>query len=272
MNHIAFAAGRIDNVSRRGLLGAAGAAGLLLGFGLPTKARAQKGPPVSKHATAVAAYLQIRPDGSIRLLSPFVEGGQGISTSSAQIIAEELDADPAVFQVECAPPGAEYQIMFGDQVRFTGGSFSTRGSYTTFRKLGATARGMLVQAAAQRWGVPSSEVTTAPGKAVHAATGRSLSYGELAEAAAKLPVPNDASLKDAADFRVIGKPIPRLDIRAKSTGAAKYGIDATAPGMLQAAIAHAPRLGQDPTTLGNVAAVRGMPGVHSIHRLPGAPR
>ncbi|MFZ4406965.1 MAG: molybdopterin cofactor-binding domain-containing protein [Paracraurococcus sp.] len=270
MTRIALPAGRIANVSRRGLLGAAGMGTLLLGFGLPTAARAQRGPPMSRHATAVAAYLQIRADGSIRLLSPFVEGGQGIATSSAQIIAEELDADPAVFVVECAPPGAEYQIMFGDQVRFTGGSFSTRASYATFRKLGATARAMLLQAAAQRWGVPTAELTTSPGRVLHAASGRSLAYGELAEAAAKLPVPNDASLKDAAQFRLIGTSVPRLDIRAKSTGAAQYGIDASAPGMLQAAIAHAPRLGQEPTTLGNEAAVRAMPGVHSIHKLPGA--
>ena len=97
-----LAAGEIANVtaSRRDLLGAAGAGALLLGFGLPRAARAQKGPPLSKHATAVAAYLRIEPNGTIRLLSPFVEGGQGIATSSAQIIAEELDADPARFVVE----------------------------------------------------------------------------------------------------------------------------------------------------------------------------
>ncbi|MBK1661790.1 xanthine dehydrogenase family protein molybdopterin-binding subunit [Paracraurococcus ruber] len=265
------AAGGIHNLSatRRGVL-AAGAGALLLGLSLPRAGRAQQGPPQSRHATDVAAYLRIAPDGGIHLLSPFVEGGQGIATSSAQIIAEELDADPARFTVDCAPAGDAYVIMFGDQVRFTGGSYSTRSSYATFRKLGATARAMLVQAAAQQWKVPAAECATEPGRVVHAASGRHLDYGALAGAAAALPVPTEAPLKDPARFRLIGKPVPRLDARAKSTGAARYGIDATLPGMLQAAVAHAPRLGAEPAAIGNEAAVRAMPGVHSIHRLPGA--
>lgn len=264
--------GGIANVTaaRRDLLVGAGAGALLLAFGLPRGARAQKGPPLSKHATAVAAYLRIERDGTIRLLSPFVEGGQGIATSSAQIIAEELDADPARFVVECAPAGVEYQMMFNDQVRFTGGSFSTRASYEMFRKLGATARAMLVNAAAERWGVPAAQLSTEPGRVIHAATGRALDYGELAEAAAKQAVPPNTPVKDAAQFRLIGKPVPRLDMRAKATGAAQYGIDSRAEGMLQAAVAHAPRLGAQPTAIANEDAVKAMPGVHSIHRLPGA--
>ncbi|MCQ4163008.1 molybdopterin-dependent oxidoreductase, partial [Roseomonas sp. GC11] len=244
---------------------------LVLGVALPGRAaRAQAAAPAGavKPGTRVPAFLEIRADGSVLFRSPFVEGGQGIATAMAQIVGEELDVEPARFTVECAPPGADYAVVGGR--RITGGSFSTRSSYATMRQLGASARHMLMQAAATRLGVPLDSLSTQPGRVVHAASGRALDYGTLAAGAAALPVPEGVPLRAEKDFRWIGKPVPRLDVRDKSTGQAKYAIDLTVANMLQAAIQHAPRLGGEPGAFANEAEVKAMPGVHSIHRLPGA--
>ncbi|WP_142847181.1 xanthine dehydrogenase family protein molybdopterin-binding subunit [Telmatospirillum sp. J64-1] len=256
------------NLTRRGFLGASLGA-LVLGVLLPGgTARAQGAVAEAKPGTRVPAFLEIRPDGTVLLKSPFIEGGQGIFTAMAQIVGEELDADPSRFVVECAEPGSDYMVVGGR--RLTGGSFSVRSSYTTMRGLGAAARQMLLQAAAGRLGVPVSELTTEPGKVVHAASGRSIEYGELAAEAAALPVPEDVPLKAESDFRWIKKPVARLDVLEKSTGKAVYAIDLTVEGMLQAAVQHAPRFGAEPGAIANEAEVKAMKGVHSIHRLPGA--
>jgi isoquinoline 1-oxidoreductase beta subunit len=219
----------------------------------------------------VPAFLEIRPDNTIRLLSPFIEGGQGTFTAMAQIVGEELDADPATFLVECAPPGEAFVVM-ENGMRITGGSMSVRMSYPTMRRLGALARAMLLEAGAQALKVPVSELSTEPGKVVHAASGRSLAYGELAGRAMDLPVPDVSSVKlrDPSQFRWIGKPVKRLDAYDKSTGKALYSIDMKVDGMLHAAVQHAPRLGMTVGSLRNEDQVKAMPGVHSVHRLPGA--
>ena len=265
----AFEAGAPVNLSRRGALGAALGAGFVLAIGVPEReARAQATGGLA-HARKVASYLTIRADGRIGLLNPFAEGGQGIHTAVAQIVAEELDAELTNFDVTVAPPGADYQVLFGGTARVTGGSFSIRNTYAHFRVLGATARAMLVAAGAQRMGVPAAELTTQPGFVVHAATGRRIPYGDLAQAAAALPVPQDAQPKTGT-FRLIGTPAKRLDSRDKATGRAQYGIDMKLEGMLQAAVVHAPLAGAEPAAIANEAALRAMPGVHSVHRLSGA--
>lgn len=257
------------NLSRRAALGAALGGGLLLAIGLPQRpARAQAGGGL-QHARKVPSYLTIHPNGRITLLNPFAEGGQGIHTAVAQIVAEELDAELASFDVETAPAGADYQVLFNGTARVTGGSFSIRNTFQHFRVLGATARAMLVQAAAQRLAVSAGECTTEPGFVVHAASSRRFAYGELAQAAAALPVPQDAEPKSGR-FRLIGTPAKRLDTRDKSTGRAQFGIDVKVEGMLQAAVVHAPRAGAEPGEVLNEAALRSMPGVHSVHKLPGA--
>ncbi len=147
---------------------------------------------------------------------------------------------------------------------------SVRKSYETMRRLGASARAMLIAAAATRLNVPAQSLTTEPGRVVHAASGRSVGYGDIASAAAALPVPATVALRDRSAFRWIGKPVPRLDARDKATGKAQYTIDMRVDGMLYAAVQHAPRLGGEPAAIANDAAVRAMPGVHSLHRLPGA--
>lgn len=259
--------GRPANLSRRGLLGASLGA-LVLGVALPGSARAQAAAPAVTPGTRVSAFLEIRPDGTVLLRSPFVEGGQGVATAMAQIVGEELDLDPARFTVECAPPGPDYLMVNG--MRFTGGSFSVRSSYMVMRGLGAAARQMLLGAAEARLGVPVASLATEPGRVIHAASGRVLDYGALAAEAAALPVPEGAPLRAERDFRWIGKPVARLDARDKSTGKAIYAIDLKVDDMLQAAVQHAPRLGAEPGAIANEAEVRAMPGVHSIHRLPGA--
>lgn len=260
--------GKPFKLSRRGFLGASLGA-LVLGVTMPAaRTRAQAAAATITPGTRVAAFLEIRPDSTVLFRSAFIEGGQGIFTAMAQIVGEELDVDPANFAVEGAPPGPDYLLTGGG--RFTGGSMSVRMSYETMRRLGASARQMLLQAAAAQLGVPLSELSTEPGRVVHAASGRSVSYGEIADAAAGLPVPTDVVLRDRADFRWIGKPVERLDVRDKSTGKAQYAIDLKVDGMLHAAVQHSPRLGGEPGLLQNEADVRGMPGFHSIHRLPGA--
>ncbi|PWC38784.1 molybdopterin cofactor-binding domain-containing protein [Azospirillum sp. TSO22-1] len=261
--------GRPANLSRRGFLGAS-LGTLVLAVALPGGIARAQGPaaPAVKPGTRVPAFLEIRPDGSVLLRSPFVEGGQGVATAMAQIVGEELDVDPTRFTVDCAPPGPDYALVNGR--RFTGGSQSVRSSYEPMRRLGATARQMLLQAASARLGVPVASLSTEPGRVRHAASGCVLDYGALAAEAAALPAPETVPLRAETDFRWIGKPVARLDVRDKATGKAVYTIDLAVDGMLQAAVQHAPRLGGEPSAFANEAEVKAMPGVHSIHRLPGA--
>ncbi|AUY32794.1 molybdopterin cofactor-binding domain-containing protein [Pseudomonas sp. PONIH3] len=264
--------GETVNLSRRRFLAGSAIGALVLGFGLPLgSARVQAATANTERGTQVPALLEIRPDGSVHLLSPFMEGGQGVNTAMAQIIGEELDADPATFVVESAPAGEAYVVM-ENGLRITGGSMSVRMSYPTMRRLGALARAMLLQAGAEQLGVPVGELSTEPGKVVHAASGRALGYGELAAKAMDLPVPDPASVKlrDPSQFRWIGKPVQRLDAYDKSTGKAVYSIDVKVDGMLHAAVQHAPRLGMTVGNLRNEEQVKAMKGVHSVHQLPGA--
>ena len=261
------------NLSRRRFLTGTAIGALVLGFGLPLgSGRVQAAVAASvERGTQVPAFLEIRPDSRVRLLCPFMEGGQGIFTAMAQIVGEELDVDPANFLIEAAPPGEAYVVM-ANGMRITGGSMSVRMSYPVMRRLGALARAMLLQAGAQQLQVPLSELTTEPGKVLHAATGRSLAYGELAERAMDLPVPDvdSVQLRDPSQFRWIGKPVKRIDAYDKSTGKALYSIDQKLDGMLHAAVQHAPRLGMTVAQLRNEEQVKAMKGVHSVHRLPGA--
>lgn len=270
-----FPDGAPVNISRRGfLIGAAGTmtGALVLGFGIPAgTARAQQATSAMAPGTRVPAFLEIRPDNTVRFMSPFVEGGQGVFTAMAQIVGEELDMDPGSFIVENAPTGSDY-LVIGGKMRITGGSMSVRMSYDTMRRLGALARAMILEAAATRLKVPVGELTTEPGQVIHTASGRKLAYGDVATDAMSLPVPapESVTLKERSQFRWIGKPVKRLDVLDKSTGRAIYAIDCKVDGMLHAAVQHAPRLGLSVGNIRNEADVKAMAGVHSVHRLPGA--
>ena len=263
------------NVSRRRFLQASAgvtAGALVISFGIPlgplrAAERAQTLPPGAR----VPAFLEIRPDNTVRLQSPFIEGGQGIFTGMAQVVGEELDIDPASFLVENAAPGNDFKVMEGG-MRFTGGSRSMRASYMTMRRLGASARLMLLQAASSHWKVPLAQLTTEPGRVIHAASNRSITYGELAPLTLDLPIPDPqtVTLRDPATFRWIGKPVQRIDVYDKSTGKAQYTIDTRVEGMLHAAVQHAPRLGLQVGLVRNEDQIRNLKGVHSVHRLEGA--
>jgi isoquinoline 1-oxidoreductase beta subunit len=256
----------IVNLSRRGFLGssALAAGGLLLGFTLPVRTRADA---ATAEPAELTAFLRIAPDGGITFFDPFVEMGQGTYTSIPQIVAEELDADLTSFTVEQAPPGDAYKVMFGGTRRFTGGSRSVRSSYETMRKVGATARAMLVQAAARQWGSGPAECVTEHGRVVHIFSDRKLTYGELAAAAAQLEPPANPTLKAPDQFSLIGTSAKRTDTPFKVNGKAEFGIDVRLPGMVYAAIRHNPVFGSTLKSY-DAAKIKGMPGVVGAYEVP----
>ena len=234
----------IQNLSRRGFL--QGAAGLTLGLSLP--AFAAKAGAAAAQAAATpfepTPFLRIGADNSVTVLSKHLEMGQGTYTGLATIVAEELDAAWGQVKVEGAPADAKRfnNLAFGP-MQGTGGSTAMANSWDQLRQTGATARAMLVSAAAKRWNVPAAEITVRDGVLSHAASKRKATFGELAEAAAAEAVPAKVSLKDPKDFRLIGKHAPRKDSFAKTNGSAQFTQDVHLPGMLVAVVAHSPRFG-----------------------------
>jgi isoquinoline 1-oxidoreductase subunit beta len=221
-------------LSRRDFLtaGAAAGAGLVIGFYLPHHGSG------NGEMFAPNAYLEIVPNRKITVVLARSEMGQGVSTSLPMILAEELEADWKQITIEQA--GAS--TLYGDQS--TGGSASVRTTWDPMRKAGATAREMLISAAALEWGVPRSACKAENSTVVHAASNRRLTYGQLAARAATLPVPTDPPLKkDPKEYKIVGKRIPRLDVAAKVVGTAGYGIDFRLPDMKYAVLARCPVFG-----------------------------
>jgi len=245
--------------SRRDVLTSGLAGGLMLAFHLPARA----GEAAQPGGFAPNAFIRIDPAGKTTLVMPQVEMGQGIYTSVAMILAEELDADFAKVKVEHAPASDKLygNPVFGLQV--TGNSNSIRAWWTSLRNAGAGARAMLVQAAAQQWRVEPASCTTSKGVVSHKASGRKLSYGQLAAAASKQTPPKDVALKDPRDFVLIGKPLKRLDTPDKVNGKALYGIDRVLPGMKIATVAACPVFGGKVGSVDDSAA-RKIQGVRKI--------
>ena len=208
-------------------------AGLSMGFFVPQSAQAAATPQLN-------VWLEIEPNDTIVIRYARAEMGQGSMTSAPMMIAEELEADWKKVRVEYATAHENLRTKraYGDMASV--GSRTIRNSQEYLRKAGATGREMLIAAAAQQWGVPASECKAALSKVTHLPSKRTLSYGKLAAAAAKLEAPKDVKLKDPKDWTLIGKSIPRVDIPDIVTGRVKYGIDAQVPGMLHAAIAASP--------------------------------
>ncbi|PXV61283.1 isoquinoline 1-oxidoreductase, beta subunit [Dyella jiangningensis] len=215
------------------------------------------------------AFVRVGSDGSIQLVMPCIEMGQGAYTGQATLLAEELDVGLDQITVEHAPPNrALYSNpLLGDQA--TGGSTTIRFCWTSLRDAGAAARAMLVMAAAQRWKVDPAQCTVARGVVTHAATGRTLRYGELAEAAARVAPPAKPTLKDPKDFQLIGKPMRRVDTPGKVDGTLPFGIDIRVPGMKVATVRACPTFGG---TLGAVddSRARAIPGVLKVVKLDNA--
>ncbi len=198
------------------------------------------GPSVSRTKGAeLGLWVRIASDGTITLIAPSSEMGQGVNTSLSMIIAEELEADWQSIKTETAPAHSDYKNP-NNPLQFTGGSSSLRGFWEPLREVGAAAREMLKTAAAQKWDVPVNECEAKSGKILHKKSGCEIGYGELAEAAGKLDVPSDPVLKSPEDYELIGKPVTRFDLPAKVTGSAQFGIDVRIPGMLFATVRQSP--------------------------------
>lgn len=237
---------------------AAGGAGLVIGFYLPSKCEALAGKP-PKDPTAMNAWVQIAPDDSVTLLIDKSEMGQGISTALAMVLAEELDLDWKQVNTVFAPAAPQYfNPIFG--LQGTGGSCSVRGSWEPLAKAGASAREMLVATAAKRWNVEPSACHTENGAVVQTAMGKRLGYGSLVDEAAKMPAPPAAKRKDAKDYKFIGKPTKRIDSGEKVNGRARFGIDVRRPGMLHAVVARCPVIGGKVKSF-EAAKTKAVPGV-----------
>src|SRR6185295_10819252 len=226
-------------------------AGLALGVVLAPEALAQAAGPGRAGGEVVAlaalepnAFVRVGTDNTVTVVVKHVEMGQGTFTGLPTLVAEEIDADWSQIRVEGAPADASrYNNLFWGPAQGTGGSTAIANSFDQLRKAGAAARAMLVSAAAQRWGVPAESITVSKGVVWHKASGRKATFGELAEAASKLPVPEAPKLKEAKDYVYVGKRVPRTDSRAKTTGTARYTQDVKLPGMLTAVVMHPSRFG-----------------------------
>jgi isoquinoline 1-oxidoreductase beta subunit len=226
-------------VTRRQLFGMAAAGVFVYGFRVPVAT-----PTASKSVTfAPNAFIRIDDKGLVTLIIPQVEMGQGTYTSLSMILAEELDAEWRSVRVEHAPPDEKLYANPAFSVQATGNSNSVRAFWEPLRQAGATTRACFIEAAAHSWNVPTSECRAQESKVFHDRTNRSLDYALLVSRAATVTAPKDVLLKDPAAFRLIGRPLKRLDTVEKTNGAAKYGIDALPPGVKFATLAHSPVLG-----------------------------
>jgi isoquinoline 1-oxidoreductase subunit beta len=236
---------RLSDVSRRSVLTGALSVGFLFAFHLPAHAvnEPEQAPDSTDGKFAPNAFIRIDASGYTTLVMPQVEMGQGVYTAIAMILAEELDADIAQVSLEHAPPNDKLYAnpIFGLQA--TGGSTSIRAWWTKLRTAGASARAMLVQAAARQWQVEPSSCSTSKGEVSHKESGRKLSYGEIALAASGETPPQSVALKKVEDFVYIGQPLKRFDTPGKVNGKVVYGIDAMLPNMKFATVAACPVLG-----------------------------
>jgi len=254
----------VTHVSRRGFLAAA--SGLVLGFALPERSKLaaqQVGiPPPNLFAPPPTgkpmSYIHIGTDDSVTFWIPKSEMGQGPTTACSQMLAEELECDWSKVRVQVAPVDPS---SFGHQT--TVGSQAIRSTWDPLRRAGAEGREMLISAAAQQWGVDRAQCRAENGYIINTATNARLSYGSLAEAAAKLPVPANVTLKDAKQYRIIGKPVKRLDTHDKVNGRAQFGIDARIPGMVYAVIERCPVFGGKVASF-DASKTKAVPGVKDV--------
>jgi isoquinoline 1-oxidoreductase beta subunit len=257
-------------------IGATAGGGLMLGFSLPAEsqgAAAKAGSVIGGDGNEAPqsgvfepnAFVQIDNTGKVTLVIPKVEMGQGVYTSIPMLIAEELEVPLDSVVIDHAPPNEE---LFKDPLlggQLTGGSTSIRYAWEPMRKAGATARVLLISAAAQQWSVDPASCHAERGEVVHAATNRRIGYGKLVDAAAKLPPPQNVTLKDPKDFKLIGTAVKRLDSPEKVDGAAQFGLDVRVPGMVYAAIVNCPVFGGTVASVDDTAAKK-IPGVRQVIR------
>jgi isoquinoline 1-oxidoreductase subunit beta len=260
----------LDHLTRRGFLqaGAAAGGGLMLSLCLPFA----KGDAEAAGADGFTpnAFIRIGGDGQVVLIMPYVEMGQGTYTSIPMLIAEDLEVDLKQVRLEHAPPNEK---LYGNPllggIQATGNSNAIRGAWQPLREAGATARAMLVSAAAKRWNVDPASCRAQSGEVLHPPTGRSVKYGDLAGDAAHMPVPESVALKRPEEFRLIGTPAKRLDAPAKVNGTAIYGIDVRPSGVKIATLAQSPVFGGRLKSVDDTSA-KAVKGVSQIVRLDDA--
>src|SRR5947208_5202771 len=259
----------MQDFSRRDFLGTA--AGLTLALTLSPDPLAFTGEAEAQATFAPGAWLNIATDGTITIASPAAEMGQGSFTTLPLILAEELDADWSKVKPVLPPVWDEKTYGNPDNNAFqTSASNSVHGYFHALRIAGAQARRVLLDAVAARWNVPVGELSTEPSMVVHRASNRRISYGEIsafAKAPAELPKIEDKDLKASANFRLMGKDVPRIEVPTKVTGAAKYAMDVQVPGMVYAAVLQSPWFGGAPQTVDDTAA-RKVPGITDVVKLP----
>ncbi|MGA8012075.1 MAG: xanthine dehydrogenase family protein molybdopterin-binding subunit [Candidatus Acidiferrales bacterium] len=252
-------------LDRRSFLktGLAGATGLVIGFYLPGRREVLA---ASSAPAVLNAWIQITPEDQVTILISKSEMGQGVETSLAMLAAEELECDWKRIHTEFAPADKVYfDPAFGMQG--TGGSQSIHSGWEPMRKAGATAREMLIGAAAQKWSVDASECHAENGAVVHSATKRRATFGSLAEAAAQIPQPKEVKLKDPSQFKIIGKHIKRVDTPKKVNGTAVFGIDVRLKGMLHASVEHCPVFGGKVASF-DATKAKAIPGVKDVIQIP----
>lgn len=258
---------KLENPGRRQFLQVAAitGGGFAIGFGsLASAAAADAG----KADFSPNAFVRIGGDNSVTVLIKHLEMGQGVSTGLPTLVAEELDADWAQIRFEGAPANASlYNNLLWGPAQGTGGSTAIANSYEQLRKAGATARAMLVAAAADEWKVPADSITVSKGVVAHQATNRKASFGQLAAKAATQPVPAAVKLKDPKDFQYIGKHVARKDSKAKTNGSAQFTLDVKLPGMLTAVVAHSPLFGGKVKSF-DAAKAKATKGVVDVVQIP----
>ena len=262
-------------LSRRDFLRSSGGVGLALAFAWLPVERASAASPLDSMAAPVSApltpnaFVRVGPDNLVTIVCKHLEMGQGNTTGLATLVADELDADWSLVRTEYAPSDAKiYNNTLYGAMQITGGSSTIANSFGQMRSAGATARAMLVTAAANAWNVPASEIKTSHSVLTHA-SGRRATYGEMAEAAGRLAVPNDVTLKQPSQFTLIGKQkaTPRVDSTSKCNGTALYTIDVKLPGLLTAVVAFPPSFGARLISFDAAEALR-VPGVTDVVQVP----
>jgi isoquinoline 1-oxidoreductase beta subunit len=248
--------------------GAAVGGGLLVSLYLPNLASSAEALATQKTGAAFVpnAFIRIEPNDTVTIIVGKAEMGQGVYTALPMLVAEELEADWSKIKVESAPVAAAYNHT-GFGIQMTGGSTSTASEWERLRQAGATARVMLIAAAAQTWQVAPAALRAENGFVIHAASNRRASFGSLADQAATMTPPQQVPLKDPKDFKIIGKPTRRLDTPAKLNGTAQFGIDVHLPGMMTAVVARAPVFGGKVISF-NAEKAKAIAGVRDVLQVP----
>jgi isoquinoline 1-oxidoreductase subunit beta len=244
--------------------------GLTLGVALPGSTEGRQSGARASAESIVTPFVQIHPDNTVIVIVKFLEAGQGVYTGLSAIVAEELDASWNQMRVQSAPAELPTYglVAFNGVVQMTGGSISVADSWNQLRQAGATARAMLVQAAAEQWHVRASEIQVSEGIVSHPDGEQRATFGQLAGRAAKLRVPNQVKLKEPAQFKLIGRTqLPRLDSKAKSTGKQQFAIDVMLPGMMTAVVLRPPRFKSKVLAI-DASKARAIPGVVDVVQIP----